>query len=140
MAFSTDEKERLFEIFGIPRDGDGAEIEHISDWPNGPSLEEYNFDALVTELEARITTTEAAADRENRVQALLTEWDSITPYSELEVYASGGAVGVLAHDERRREGIRKTIGNIMGFWAPKNGFWGEIQRRRRLARGNHIPR
>ncbi len=64
-----------------------------------------------------------------RAQALLTEWDAITSYSELEVYAASGSAGVLSHDARRRENIRVELSNLLAFYVPRGGFAAEIRLR-----------
>lgn len=127
-ALSTAEKEQIFQIFGIPKGGVAYEVMRIADY-FGPRGESYDFSALVTQLNSSITTLDAADDRRARVQTLLTEWDAITSYSELQVSGQGGSAGKLVDDPERRERIRRELSNLMGFYVPKGGYEAEIRRR-----------
>ncbi|MCW8128913.1 MAG: hypothetical protein KIS92_00885 [Planctomycetota bacterium] len=132
-TFSDAEKEKVFQVFGVPRGGTGFEVVNLSSI-FGPAGETYDFSAVVTALNARIDAADAVAERRALVQAQLADWDAVTPQSELEVYAGAGNSGVLAHDARRRENIRMTIADLLGFVCPRGGFSREIQRRRRCHR------
>lgn len=126
MALSDPEKIQIQEIFGLPPLGDGYAVESISS-RFGPFAEPYDFAALLTELTARFALVNANAALLARVQAVLAEWTNVAT-SEVKVVQDTGAAGTLVDDAAKRRNIRRTLSNLLGFWAPIDGFWGEIER------------
>lgn len=143
MAFSDTNITKLYEIFGFPEGGEGVIITSLSHIP--PSLSNsweptYTVGDMST-LKTRIDTSlTAAADNptlKTQVEAWIAEYDTIGKGSVLHVTAAGGgAQGELVNDPQKIENIRQGIGNLIGLWIPKGGFWGATQRMMRRGKGD----
>jgi hypothetical protein len=129
MALSSTERETAFHIFGIPKGAAGFSVDILASI-FGPAGTTFDFTAVVNKLTALLDTVDTSADRIAMVQALILEWNTITSYSETEVYQGAGSGGVLAHDERRRQNIRDRLGDLIGFACPTGGFMAEIRGRK----------
>ena len=114
---------QVFKIFGLPQSGAGALV--FTDLaPRGAVTSTFDLSQPVAALNAKLASL--SLSQESEAAALLNEWASITDYSELRVYSqgkdAGRAAGRLADDEVRRENIRRTLGNVIGFYVPPGGF------------------
>lgn len=126
MPLSDGEKIQIKEVFGLPALGDGYAVESISS-RFGPYAEPYDFAALLTELTARFALVDADTALLARVQAVIADWPNVAT-SEVKVVQDTGAAGTLVDDAAKRRNIRRTLSNLLGFWTPIDGFFGEIER------------
>jgi hypothetical protein len=117
---TADETTRLFKIFGIPQNGTGFVAARIISL-YGPGGNSYDFSALVNQLNALLDNV--TSSQYTQVQNMLSEWESITDYSELAVSADAGTHGQLVDHNQRRRNIRRTLSNLIGFYAPADGFF-----------------
>lgn len=122
MAWPGTETERteIFVIFGIPQSGSAFVVGRIISL-YGPAGNNYDFTNVVTQLNTLlnlITTTQYAY-----IQSALTEWTTITDWSEIKVSDDNNSKGQLVDHFKRRRMIRKTLANIIGFFCPEDGFW-----------------
>jgi hypothetical protein len=123
MALTAAQITQVYKVFGLPQSGSGALV--FTDLaPRGTVVSTIDMNQPATALSQRLAAL--TAEQESEVGALLQEWAGITDYSELRVNAEGRgegrAAGRLADDEARRENIRRTLGNVIGFYAPPGGF------------------
>ena len=123
MALTAAQITQVFKIFGLPQSGSGALV--FTDLaPRGTVTSTFDMSQPAAALNEKLTGLSAA--QESEVRALLDEWSGITDYSELRVNAEGRGegrtAGRLADDAARRENIRRTLGNLIGFYVPPGGF------------------
>jgi len=114
---------QVFKIFGLPQSGSGALV--FTDLaPRGTVTSTFDMSRPAATLNEKLAAL--SASQEGEAGALLNEWASITDYSELRVNSEGKgegrAMGRLADDQARRENIRRTLGNLIGFYVPPGGF------------------
>lgn len=126
---------QVFKIFGLPQNGAGR-IHDVNPLPLGLGSIDYPVTLDYTEANAALTAALAAltASQITEVAALLTEWANITDFSEMEVSVAGDSRGQLVHHEKRRQHVRDTLSNIIGFFAPVGGFQAKAKR---LLGGSH---
>ena len=117
---TADETTRLFKVFGIPQNGTGFVAGRIISL-YGPGGNVYDFSAIVTQLNALLNNV--TATQYTQIQAMLTEWENITDYSELTVAADNHSQGRLVDHDTRRRNIRRTLSNLIGFYVPNDGFF-----------------
>ena len=110
MALTTLQIAKIFQIMGIPQVGSGVISFSIVSL-SGPTFESYDFSAVVTELNLKITAL--TADQETLVGDLITEWDVITPFNPLTVDQDGGSIGTLVNFPRERDKIRRLLGDLL---------------------------
>lgn len=111
---------KLFKIYGIPQNATGFVAGRIISL-YGPGGNVYEFSALVSQLNSQLALVSATQYAE--IQALIVEWDAITDYSELIVDSDNKSSGQLVDHAKRRDLIRATLSNILGFYVPKGGFF-----------------
>ena len=122
MAWSTLKTYKVFQIFGVPQGGSAFDATAISTL-YGPFGEPYEFAALVTNFQTKITAAVADSDKVTLLETLLTRRDAIGPTSPVVINkSSGGAEGVIADHPGEREAIRRELGSILGVSAPKGGY------------------
>ena len=120
---STARVTQVFKIFGLPQSGSGALV--FTDLaPHGTVASTFDMSQPAAALNEKLAGL--SPTQESEAGALLDEWASITDYSELRVNSEGKGegrtAGRLADDEARRENIRRTLGNLIGFYVPPGGF------------------
>lgn len=132
MALTVDEIAQVYEIAGIPQNGDGFAAFALSSlW--GPAGEAYDFSTIITALNAKITALSAAQC--TRIRLYLTRWDDMGGTSQLMLSkSSDGAEGVVVNDPGEREAIRKTIFNLIGFFCPRGGFLTQFEHGSKVSR------
>lgn len=131
-ALTTDERAQIYEIARIPQGGDGyAAFALTSLW--GPAGEPYDFSAVCTALDAKMT---AATDAQcTRIRTHLTRWDDIGGTSQIQINkSSDGAEGTIVDDPGELEAIRRSIFNIIGFFCPRGGFLQQFERSNGVSR------
>jgi len=126
MSLTATQIAQIFKAFGVPQAGAGFAVAEFSTL-FGPFAETYDYSALVTALNARIAALNA--EQETQAAALLAEWETITDYSELAVDQAAGAGGTLSNHARRRDRIRDTLANLLGFYCPPGGFVASVRPR-----------
>ena len=117
---TADETTRVFKIFGIPQNGTGFVAARIISL-YGPGGNSYDFSALVAQLNSLLAAV--TATQYTQIQALLTEWENVTDYSEISVNADATTQGRIVDHTTRRHNIRRTLSNIIGFFVPADGFF-----------------
>jgi hypothetical protein len=114
---------QVFKIFGIPQSGTGSLV--FTDLaPRGTVVSSFDMSQPAARLGAVLSSL--TPEQEAEAAALLAEWASVTDYSEVRVSSEGRGEGRtqgrLADDRVRRQNIRSTLGNVLGFYAPPGGF------------------
>ena len=117
---TADETTRVFKVFGIPQNGIGFVAARIISL-YGPGGNVYDFSALVTQLNSLLASV--SATQYTQIQALLTEWENISDYSEISVNADATTQGRIVDHTARRHNVRRTLSNIIGFFVPADGFF-----------------
>lgn len=113
---------KVFKIYGIPQNSTGFVVGRIISL-YGPGGNVYDFSAIVNQLNTQLALVSASQYAE--IQTLLTEWDSISDFSELAVRVDNHSTGQLVDHDRRRDLIRTTLSNLIGFYVPKGGFFSD---------------
>lgn len=122
MALDDAMKAKIRQIFGIPQVGNGYNVHELATL-FGPWGEEYDFTAVLTELDGRLTAAALVTETVNRITAVITDWDSIGSTSPLQIWkSSSGAEGVIVDYPQQRENIRLELSRLLGFNCPKGGF------------------
>jgi hypothetical protein len=134
MAFplDSDQKALIYEIFGVPQQGDGFYAAAIATIM-GPFGQAYTFTTIITQLDAllaALTTYQCT-----RVTIHTTRWGVIGSTSQIVINeGASGAKGVLVDYPAEREEIRQSIAKIIGFWCPEGGFLNAFNRSNEMSR------
>jgi hypothetical protein len=125
MPLSSANKAIAYEIVGLPATGTAVYSNDLTHRTNSslasqPSWATMDLSGLVAEFEARLAAMSAAT--QTRVEAMLTEWDSIKPWSALKVNTAENSAGTIVDHEKTRELIRDAFCNAVGFWCPDGGW------------------
>jgi len=120
--FTAAETTKVFKIFGIPQSGSAYVAGRIISL-YGPGGNTYDFSALVTALNTQLAAVNATAYIECQTQ--IVEWDNITDFSELTVDSDSSSKGQLVNHAKRRDRVRMTISNLIGFVCPPGGFFAD---------------
>ena len=118
--FTAAETTKVFKIYGIPQNATGFVVGRIISL-YGPGGNVYDFSAIANQLNTQLGAVSATQYAE--CQTLIQEWDNITDYSELTVDEDNTSKGQLVNHDRRRDRVRMTLSNIIGFFVPKGGFF-----------------
>ncbi|HEY3323178.1 MAG TPA: hypothetical protein VGP72_22180 [Planctomycetota bacterium] len=127
MALSAGQVTQVFEILGVPQDGDAEFFSALAEH-DGPAYDGVNLSVLVGKINAKLTAL--TAEQIVRVSALLSRHTAITSSSPMQLSAAGSARGKLADYPAEREAIRTALGNILGVAVPSGGLMAEAQRKR----------
>lgn len=130
MPYDDTKRAQVFEIFGIPQGGAGFGVSNISTL-FGPYGEPYDFSKVVTELNTKLDALTAYST--TRLDTHLSRWTEIGGTSPVVVTKTPAGEGLFADHPAEREDIRRSISNIVGFYAPFGGFSMEQNRNQRSA-------
>lgn len=128
MALDANDTARIYDLFGIPQAGTVWQT-YALDSLFGPFGEEYTFSSIITELDARLVAL--TATQELHVEAAVDEYETITPFGNLEIHKSAsGSEGRIIDDEDKIERIRQYCARKVGFKVPVGGYLREKPCRR----------
>ncbi|HLX60169.1 MAG TPA: hypothetical protein VKX17_02690 [Planctomycetota bacterium] len=125
MALTSAQITQVYEIFGVPQNGNAQVVSAIASI-FGPVCDSCDFSALITRIDAQLAAL--TSTQIDRVTALLTRWDAITSSSPLRVQRSGQGRGVFADHPAERAAIRAELSNLVGVSVPAGGFAAEVAR------------
>ena len=122
MPFSTAERTLVFELLGVPQGGDGLKTTQIGTL-SGPHSDVYDFDFLVTQINARLDEIDAASDgRLARIQTILTDLPDLLTSTIKITEDTSGAKGRIVDHEMEVAKRRMAVSNLMGIQTPDGGF------------------
>jgi hypothetical protein len=122
MALNPTQITTTYLILDIPQSGIAIEIGALST-VYGPTLENTNFAAVITQINDRLTAL--SATQEAAVVALIARWDALTSTKQISVAKSGTAAGDFANYERERSAIRARMESTIGVKVKSGGFQAE---------------
>ena len=130
MAFTNRHKALTYELFGIPRTGEGGGVSGGLHRPPTMSLayatyRQSDHSNITTLLDAAILAVENLSDSgtENRIKVHLEAYDEIAD-SVTVVSKSASGEGLLADDEAKISKLRDLVANNLGFSVPR-GTWAD---------------
>lgn len=92
----------------------------------GPSFDTYSLSIAITTFDGILAAL--SDDQCNTLRDLITAWDDEKlDYSDTEIEADSGTVGIVYSASRRRGNIRDTIADVCGFMIPTGGFTPEVK-------------
>lgn len=130
--FNTPETQLLHEIFGIPTVDSVFLVGELSH-RNATIAREWdatystgNLTTIRTAFNAQLATI--STDTRIAVLPLMDEWKAIRASPMRLDTGDAGETGVIADHEKNRELLRASIGNMLGIWCPKGGFFADATR------------
>jgi hypothetical protein len=121
---NSTEIHKIFKIAGLPQQGAATVAQRLVSL-FGPSQDPYGFSATVTSLNGILAVT--SDDQNTTLRAVIAVWDNENlDVSDLEICMDAGTAGTVYSAEKRRQGCRRTIANVLGFHIPTGGFSDEV--------------
>jgi hypothetical protein len=125
MPLSSTQITQIFEIVGVPQDGNGAVFSSVATL-FGPAYENYDMAAIVTQINTKLAAL--SATQITRCTELLDRFTAITATSPLTISDSSAGKGVIVNHPQERSSIRESLGNLLGIAVPSGGFMAEAKR------------